>query len=344
MRGSSAPVGIGFASSEAWLRHAALLRGAARALLLALPLGGLAAVPAAQARPAFQARSAARIGPVERALSGGLVTLRGPGSTMIRVVASTFVMGSTPDEVLAASASCSREPLGYRCNEHTFANELPRRTLELPSFWLDRTEVTAAEYDRCAERGVCRPRKLEGGAQRFAAPSLPATFVSARDAETYCESRAARLPRESELERAGRGTAGRRYPWGDVYSKKNANHGRLGIDTSDASDGYGELAPVGAFAAGRTPDGFLDLAGNAAEWTSDVYADRHDEPPDPAWGGARAIRGGHYEHGAAWLRSAARSPLGPDELRPFVGFRCARAAAGPEPGEADESVSPQAAP
>jgi formylglycine-generating enzyme required for sulfatase activity len=263
---------------------------------------------------------------------------------MIRVVASTFVMGSTPDEVLAASASCSREPLGYRCNEHTFANELPRRTLELPSFWLDRTEVTAAEYDRCAERGVCRSRRLEGGAQRFAAPSLPATFVSARDAETYCESRAARLPRESELERAGRGTAGRRYPWGEVYANKNANHGRLGIDASDASDGYSELAPVGSFVSGRTPDGFLDLAGNAAEWTADVYADRHDEPPDPAWGGARAIRGGHYESGGAWLRSAARSPLGPDELRPYVGFRCARAVAEPAPSATGESASPQAAP
>jgi formylglycine-generating enzyme required for sulfatase activity len=300
-------------------------------LLLVLPLAGLGVVPTAKAELAWRARSSHRVGPVERALSGGMVTLRGPGSTMIRVISSTFVMGSTPDEVLEASASCSREPLGYHCNEHTFASELPRRTLRIASFWLDRTEVTAGNYDRCAARGSCSPRRLEGGARRFSEPNLPATFVSARDAETYCQSRGARLPRESELERAGRGTLGRRYPWGNVYGAKNANHGRLGLDGSDASDGYAELAPVGSFAAGRTPDGFLDLAGNAAEWTGDAYTERHDAPPDPAWGGARAVRGGHYQNGAAWLRSAARSPLGPDEIRPYVGFRCARTAGSPEP-------------
>jgi sulfatase modifying factor 1 len=313
-------------------------------LLLALPLVALGRVPTAKAELAARARSSHRVGPVERALSGGLVTLRGPGSTMIRVVASTFVMGSTPDEILEASASCSHEPLGYRCNEHTFANELPRRTLELPSFFLDRTEVTAGDYDRCAARGSCPPRKLEGGARRFAVSALPATFVSARDAELYCQSRHARLPHERELERAGRGTAGRRYPWGNVYASKNANHGRLGIDGSDASDGYAELAPVGAFAAGRTPDGFVDLAGNAAEWTADAYTERHDVPPDPAWGGARVIRGGHYESGAAWLRSAARTPLAPDESRPYVGFRCARAATSSEQAAADGDGAPAPAP
>jgi formylglycine-generating enzyme required for sulfatase activity len=112
------------------------------------------------------------------------------------------------------------------------------------------------------------------------------------------------------------------------YDPKLANHGRLGIDTSDASDGYAELAPVGSFPGGRTPDGFLDLAGNAAEWTGDPFTARHDLPVDPAWGGARVVRGGHFRSGAAWLRGAVRVPLSPDEATQTVGFRCARSAGG----------------
>src|SRR5688500_1742858 len=67
------------------------------------------------------ARSAAQPAPpVERALTGGLVTLRAPGSRMIRVTKSEFVMGSSSDDVLAALASCAGEPLGHLCDEKTF--------------------------------------------------------------------------------------------------------------------------------------------------------------------------------------------------------------------------------
>jgi formylglycine-generating enzyme len=296
----------------------------ASGVILAVALGMLTRLPVARAEVATRARSEPRATPVERALSGGLVTLRTPGSLMIRIAASTFVMGSTSDEVLEASATCAHEPLGYRCNELTFADELPRHTERLGSFWLDRTEVTAGDYDRCAARGRCAPRALSGGARRFAVANLPATLVTAREAEAYCRSRGARLPREAEFERAARGTTGRRYPWGDVYNGKLANHGRVGFDTSDWSDGYAELAPVGSFPNGRTPDGFLDLAGNAAEWTSDTYTERYGTAPSTSSSGPLVLRGGHYGSGAADLRGSARMPLEPDERRPYVGFRCAR--------------------
>ena len=296
---------------------------------LALALGAVA-VPPSAARAEMATRAVVRpaASPVERALSGGLVILRTPGSTMIRVAASSFVMGSSELEVVKALGSCSREPLGYRCDERTFTSELPRHVARVRSYWLDRTEVTAGDYDRCAAIGACAPRRLEGGARRFARADLPATFVRARDAETYCRTRGARLPSEAEHERAARGTSGRIYAWGMNYDPALANHGRLGIDTSDASDGYAELAPVGSFPAGRTPDGFLDLAGNAAEWTHDAFTGRHDLPVDPAWGGALVVRGGHFLSGAAWLRGAVRVPLPPDEAAPTVGFRCARSAEG----------------
>ncbi|HEY3498694.1 MAG TPA: SUMF1/EgtB/PvdO family nonheme iron enzyme, partial [Polyangiaceae bacterium] len=254
--------------------------------------------------------------------------LRSPKSVMIRVPRGRFVLGSTSEQVLEAVQSCGGEPLSHRCTERTFANELPQLRVEADSFWLDRTEVTVAAYERCVSAGACAQRTLEGGARRFRRPELPVTFVSFADAEAYCRFRGARLPSEAEFERAARGPNGRRYPWGDRYHARRANHGRLGLDPSDASDGYGELAPVGSFPSGQTPEGFLDLSGNAAEWTSNAYAESHGTPPNPAWAGARVIRGGHFASPAAWLRGAARSALGPDETRAYVGFRCAASGSG----------------
>jgi formylglycine-generating enzyme required for sulfatase activity len=242
---------------------------------------------------------------------------------MIRVAASSFFMGSTPDETLAAAALCAREPLGDHCDASTFGDELPQHAVRLRSFWLDRTEVTAGDYDRCAARGRCAPRPLAGGTRRFATEKWPATLVTAREAAAYCQARGARLPHETEFERAARGTSGRAYPWGNFYNDRLANHGRAGIDETDATDGHAELAPVGSYPSGATPDGFVDLAGNAAEWTSDTYSTRYDLPPEPS-AHDRVVRGGSYQSSAPYLRGAARTPHDPDERSPLVGFRCAR--------------------
>jgi formylglycine-generating enzyme len=302
------------------------VRSALAAPLLGLVL--LAAQPTARAAASRSLRSQAPTTPVERALTGGLATLRAPASTMIRVGRGRFVLGSTPAQVLEAMQSCGSEPLAYRCTERTFANELPQQVVQGDAFFLDRTEVTVAAYERCVAAGACSPRSLEGGARRFARAELPVTLVSFADAEAYCRFRGARLPSEAEFERAARGTTGRRYPWGQRFHGRRANHGRLGLDPSDASDGFAELAPVASFPSGQTPNGFLDLAGNAAEWTNSVYAESHAVPPNPGWGGARVIRGGHFASPGAWLRGAARSPLGPDETRVYVGLRCAASAGG----------------
>jgi formylglycine-generating enzyme len=296
---------------------------------LAAALAFLGVLVALMPRPSHarlrEARSARSASPVERALTGGLVTLRAPGSRMIRVAKSEFVMGSSSDDVLAALASCAGEPLGHLCNEQTFVNELPKIAAAVRSFWLDRTEVTVEAYERCVARGACQARALVGGERRLGAPALPVTLVNAFDAEAYCRFRGARLPTEAEFERAARGTAGRLYPWGDLYNSRIANHGRLGIDRFDVTDGFEELAPVGSFVSGRTPDGFLDLAGNAAEWTADLWTERHGLPPEPGTGD-RAVKGGHFAHGAAWLRGAARVARDAGDRSPYVGFRCARTA------------------
>ncbi|HWZ91057.1 MAG TPA: formylglycine-generating enzyme family protein [Polyangiaceae bacterium] len=274
--------------------------------------------------------------PTEIALSGGLSLLRAKGSRMIRVPASDFFMGSSESDVVDATLLCEREPLATTCDEQTFANELSRHHVKLSGFFLDRTEVTVADYDACARVGRCKAPPYEQGARRFQRASFPVTLVTWDDARSFCEFRGARLPTEAEFERAARGRTGRRFPWGEYANGHLANHGRLGLDLSDASDGFAELAPVGSFRDGRTPDGFLDLAGNVAEWVQDRYATQYPDQelsdpqgPDAATAtSARVVRGGSYESPIALLRGAARGAFLPNERRPSLGFRCARSQRG----------------
>jgi len=285
--------------------------------------------------------------PAEAILGGGIVRLRAPVAEMIRVPRSVFDMGSDEIEIIEAAATCRRSspslPRALRgtdedpCGEGVFAVELARHRVTLSAYWLDRVEVSVGAYRRCAELGRCAPLPLGSGGRRLDRPELPASLVRWEDAQAYCRFRGARLPTEAEFERAARGVEGRRFPWGETFHRRVANHGRLGWDRSVIVDGFAELAPVGSFPAGRTPEGFLDLAGNVAEWVSDLfsapYPDRPvTDPLGPPHGFApgattfRVLRGGSFELPAPFLRGAARLPRDGSTRDPSIGFRCARSA------------------
>jgi formylglycine-generating enzyme required for sulfatase activity len=249
----------------------------------------------------------------------GLLTLRSVPSRAVYLRPLAFEMGSTQEEVLAALERCKREPLPDRCDESSFDDETPVHGERVAGFWMSRTEVTVANYARCVSVGRCRPAAFDGGASRFAQPNLPVTLVTFDDAKRYCAFRGGRLPTEAEFERAARGPARRPYPWGSSYHGKLSNHGRASVDTTDASDGFAELAPVGSFPDGATPEGILDLAGNAAEWTADAFTSTYGAVPN----GERVVRGGSFVSGAAQVRGAARVGKAPETREPALGFRCA---------------------
>lgn len=290
--------------------------------------------------------------PVDRALSGGTVMLKSPGTPMILVRRSTFRMGTTDIEVLTAKAECDLKVDRRGCDEQGFANALPARAVTVSSFWMDRLEVTVADYARCVAVGRCAPVPFAEGARRFNQPRFPVSGVTWNDAADYCVFRGARLPTEAEWERAASGPRHRAFPWGSTYNSHVANHGRGGLpysvdpsalgpgaqpivklDPTDPADGYAELAPVGSFPAGRTADGFLDLGGNVAEWVRDWYVNQYPErdeldpvgpPTSPT--NARAVRGGSYLTGAPWLRTTSRAAADPRTRDTSLGFRCARSA------------------
>ncbi|MGC4092104.1 MAG: SUMF1/EgtB/PvdO family nonheme iron enzyme [Polyangiaceae bacterium] len=260
-------------------------------------------------------------------LPDSVLTLREKGPSMLRIAGGEAWLGSSPAEVLEAASICALEPLGQRCTTRIFENELERRRVEVKSFWLDRHEVTVAEYERCVALGQCQAAGYGAGGERFARADYPVSFVSFVDAQSYCRFRRARLPSEAEFERAARGRDGRRYPWGNLYNGHLLNHGRLGVLENDPADGYAELAPVGSFPEGRSPEGVLDLAGNVAEWQQDPYRERStDAAPDDTPSAPRVVRGGSFLNGAAFVRGAARERVHPATRRPDIGLRCARSA------------------
>lgn len=274
-------------------------------------------------------------GPRRRAETGRqVVVLRTPGPEQVLIRGGTFRMGSDAVGVARARAMCELDPRKDDCDEPEpfhgrFADELATHLVSLRDFWLDRTEVTNRAYRRCVQAGACRALNYRAARSWMAGDDLPVTLVTWHDAVTYCRWRGARLPTEAEWERAARGWGDRLFPWGDVYNPRIANHGRFAYDPLDDVDGFAELAPVGTFPQGNTPEGIADLAGNVEEWVADWYApgyppDHVVDPKGPDHGETRVVRGGSYQHGRAWLRTMARSHALPSTRRAWRGFRCAR--------------------
>ena len=257
-----------------------------------------------------------------------VAVLRTPTSARVLIRAGTFTMGSSDTEFATAIGLCRAEPRRDDCKEEWFAWEQSPHEVYLDDYWIDRTEVTVASHQRCVAAGQCPPPPYASGGVRFDEPDLPVVLVTWSEARRYCAWAGGRLPTEAEWERAARGLGGRRYPWGNVYNPFLSNHGVFGVEELFARDGFLELAPVGSFPDGRTPDGIDDLAGNVQEWVHDWFAPQYPEasahnPRGPDVGEHRITRGGSYVHGRPWLRGASRDPTTPSQRAPWIGFRCA---------------------
>jgi formylglycine-generating enzyme required for sulfatase activity len=192
--------------------------------------------------------------------------------------------------------------------------ELHGEAMRIPSFCMDRTEVTVDAYASCVEVGVCGGAGLECGNaatwHKKNKGSHPMNCVTWEEADTFCREHGKRLPAEEEWEWAARG--GRkalRYPWGN-----DAPADRACWDGEGNSVGAGErktTCPVGANPRGKSADGIMDLAGNVREWTSTPH-ERF-----------RVLRGGSWGDSLPEFLSASfRGWNAPDERMELLGFRC----------------------
>lgn len=228
-------------------------------------------------------------------------------------------------------------------------DERPAHTVTIAAFWLDRTEVTNAQWNECVAAGACRPKSEAVRAQHpdFEGSNQPVSGVSWDDARGYCAWRGKRLSTEAEYEKAVRGTDGRRFAWGD----EPPSHERTVF-------GSGRPEDVGTHPDGRGPYGHDDLAGNVWEWIEDEYDPYAYRRPGASEGRPgtceeilaaqrelrrdhkqgftgsnpipeeceHAIRGGAYNYDAFGLRATNRVHHPARYRIPMLGVRCAKSA------------------
>lgn len=233
-------------------------------------------------------------------------------------------------------------------------DEQPPHQVVVPSFYLDRFEVSIQQYAdflnrQGGNRGMC------GGFDcvktlvdtqwanllnnfgvfepRPGTASFPITWVSWYGADSYCRSIGRRLPTEAEWEYAARGLDGRTYPWGNnpPVAYENAIFGNQLQDFSTA------FRPVDALPQGASPFGVFGMAGGAAEWVADWYQTDYYQgqptshlPNENSASGQRVVRGGSWLDPAGELRATNRGHLSPavqtvsNTAYAGVGFRCAQ--------------------
>jgi serine/threonine-protein kinase len=199
-------------------------------------------------------------------------------------------------------------------------DEYPQRIVYLDEYWIDRTEVTNAQYRRCVETGACTAPVCETY-DDAGKSDHPVVCVSWYDAQAYCEWAGRRLPTEAEWEKAARGIDGRNYPWGN--EKPNAKLANFNGEVRGTT-------PVGQLQAGVSPFVALDMAGNVWEWTQDWYDPNststmmRTNPQGPPSGYYRVLRGGSWVNASNEIRAANRHWSKPDVRYGSYGFRCAR--------------------
>ncbi len=240
------------------------------------------------------------------------------GMVMVYVPAGQFEMGSTEGS----------------------ADEQPVHTVILDGFWIDQTEVTNAQYQKCVEAGKCQsPTTCNWGKPTYGEADKadhPAVCVDWQGAQDYCEWTGGRLPTEAEWEYAARGPEERIYPWGDEFDCAKGNFddetvidGNV-VSDGEGCDGFDKTAPVGTFPDAVSWCGALDMSGNVWEWTNDWYdgdyysSSPNENPFGPERGSSKVVRGSSWHnYNEPSLRAAYRTySRTPDSSTYYIGFRC----------------------
>ena len=263
----------------------------------------------------LQSDAASRLGmPVEIANSIGI--------KLVLIPSGEFMMGSTEKAIANQRDANYDDPL--YCNEF-LPWEVPQHRVRITRpYYLGRCLVTQSQYERvtgvnpsqfaAAAKAAVDGAKVAGEDTR----EYPVEMVAWEDAVAFCQRLSAspeeksakriyRLPTEAEWEYACRcsTTTARFYQADDIerYAWFVNNSG-------------GKPHPVGRKAPNAW--GLCDMYGNLWEWCSDWYGKDYyqhspvDDPPGPASGQQRVVRGGCWGWYVCYCRSACRhASIGP---------------------------------
>ncbi len=211
-------------------------------------------------------------------------------------------------------------------------DEYPRHDVFVNDFYIDKFELTNGRYlefvkatkHRIPQNPKNATRNLwEGDTITESLADRPVVNVDWADAQAYCQWAGKRLPTEAEWEKAAKGTADRRFPWGNVEpTNKHLNFNQQWI-------GEKTLMPVGSYELGKSPFGVYDMAGNVWEWVNDWYDAKYYErspaknPVGPESGTKRVLRGSGWQNETPTVRIFTRVDSDPTIRNESTGFRCA---------------------
>ncbi|VAW72353.1 Sulfatase modifying factor 1 precursor (C-alpha-formyglycine- generating enzyme 1) [hydrothermal vent metagenome] len=210
----------------------------------------------------------------------------------------------------------------------------------VPTFSIDKYEVSVKEYTACVKAGKCiKPKDFTlnnycnyGGKGR---EKHPVNCIDWSQAVTYCKTQGGRLPYEAEWEKAARAGTSTRYPWGDTVSCKNAilDDGKTKGSVANEHDGCGEDRTWPRATRKANQYGLFDMHGNAGEWIYNWYAKKaisklyaSGNLAGPIQGKQKLVRGGSWDENRKNLRSSFRNVKPPESgsaIYGSIGFRCA---------------------
>ena len=225
------------------------------------------------------------------------------------------------------------------CELSWFSDESPEHLVLIDGFFMDKYEVTQAEYERVMGTN---PSHIKG-------ENLPVEQVTWYEAKGYCQKVGKRLPTEAEWEKAMRAGTITQYYWGDEFDEAYAwtdrtNKGRgynsieeMRLNTPQESLPVGQKTP--------NPYGLYDMAGNVDEWTADWYDENYyrnmtrTNPKGPSSGTQKVVRGGSWISLPSNARSANRHGADPAKDSYVTGFRCSHSSGDSRSGKASRQQS-----
>lgn len=215
-------------------------------------------------------------------------------------------------------------------------NESPQHNVTLTrDFFISRHLITNEQYrlfDPNHQSPVMAGHSLNGATQ-------PVVNVSWYEAKAFCDWLSEKtdyrfsLPSEAEWEYVCRAGTQTRRPWGDDLSNDLACAYANVADIQaadfdfpmgfDCDDGFAATSPVGSYPPNAF--GVYDMLGNVWEWTEDWFSSYRIEsqvdPVGPERGYSKIIRGGSWQDGPIYVRSAVRTVFSPDNGYSALGFR-----------------------
>lgn len=217
----------------------------------------------------------------------------------------TFTMGSPTSPVETAET--------FGGFAEWYSDEFPVNEVTIEKgFWLSRTEITQEQWSRITGE---RPWQKYGISD---AGKQPATGITGEQALDFTVrlgesvNKLCRLPVEAEWEYAARAGAVSAYYFGDSPDLLG-QHGWYRWNSSG-----GTIREVGGMSA--NPWGFLDILGNAWEWTGDMYSpesgDTHGSVDSHL-----VLRGGGVNSTAPFLRCSFRIGYARNASSPVIGVR-----------------------